>query len=217
MRKETYDKHKGKIDFVLKHGPPALCGAVLRKVYDKHFFDDANELKVQSSAKVADVLCSLADFKTVFDIGCGMGLYLSELQKRGKEAVGCDSSADGVRMASDSILVFLADATKPILVNRKFDLVLCFEVAEHIQQRHSRQLVHNCVSHADRVFFTAAPKGQGGVGHINEQDPSFWIDLYADHGFEHEAAFSEEARKKMKDEDVVWWIANNFMSFKRRA
>ncbi|MCA9789386.1 MAG: hypothetical protein KC462_06410, partial [Cyanobacteria bacterium HKST-UBA05] len=64
--------------------------------------------------------------------------------------------------------------TKPIRFNQTFDLAMCVEIAEHIPNRCSRQLVKTLTKASDTVFFTAAPPGQGGVGHINEQPQAFW-------------------------------------------
>lgn len=213
MKKSKYDKRKRLIDFGLKLGIPGLSRVLQNRVYDADFFKDANELKIKSAQKVAAILCEFLDFETVFDIGCGMGLYLAELSKRGKKCIGCDASPDGVRMASKDIMVFLADVTKPILLNRTSDIVICFEVAEHISKRHSRQLVRNCAAHGRRVLFTAAPPGQGGVGHINEQPYEFWIRLFDEQGFRYDEEISRKIRERMKSQGVVYWIANNLMAF----
>ena len=213
MKKTKYEKRKRLIDFGLKLGLPGLSRWFRHRVYDADFFTEGNTIKVQSAQKVAEILCDNLDFQTVFDIGCGMGLYLAELYKLGKTCAGCDGSPDGVRMASEDLLVFLADATKPILVNRKNDIVICFEVAEHIARRHSRQLVKNCAANGRRIVFTAAPPGQVGVGHINVQPYEFWINLFGEQGFKHDSVLSGRIREQMASQGVVSWIAANLMVF----
>lgn len=213
MKKKNYDRHKFIYDFLLKSNIPLVSRYMQRKLYDSDFFKDANERKISSASKVARIITENYSFVSLFDIGCGMGLYILELSKMGKEVLGCDASAEGIHLAPQEITVFYADVTKPIILNRKFDVVLCFEVAEHIEKKYSAQLVDNCAAYSDRVLFTAAPKGQGGVGHINEQPYEFWIDLFAARGFVFEDDLSQKIRQQMKKEDVVEWIANNFMSF----
>lgn len=213
MKKNKYDKRKRIIDLLLKYEIPVFSKLVHKRVYDIDFFIDANQLKIQSSAVIADILCELIDFKTVFDIGCGMGLYITELGKRGKMCVGCDASPDGVLLASPDVIVFLSDATKILLLNKKYDIVICFEVAEHIPKRHSRKLVSNCTSNGRRVLFTAAPPGQGGVGHINEQPYAFWINIFEDYGYNYNMKLSNKLREAMLSKNVVSWIANNIMVF----
>jgi len=217
MKKRDYDRHKYFYDFFLKWNIPFVTRYMWRKIYDSDFFNDANERKNLSSQKVARIIASYYKFQSLLDIGCGMGLYLRELNKKGKDVLGCDSSVEGIRMAAPEITVFYADATKPLHVNRRFDTVLCFEVAEHIKKKYSRQLVKNCTAYSDTVLFTAAPEGQGGVGHINEQPFEFWIHLFEEMGFVYDRDLSEKVKRRMKQEDVVEWIADNFMSFSKNS
>ena len=92
MRKSKYGEKKRLIDFGLKLGIPWLRRWFQNRVYDAEFFTEGNTIKVQSAQKVAEVLCEFMDFQTVFDIGCGMGMYLAELNKLGKACAGCDLS-----------------------------------------------------------------------------------------------------------------------------
>lgn len=216
MVKQEYDRHARFYELLLKLGITWLNKAILKRIYDRDFFLQGERLKCTSAHKVAEIITNNIRFDTVFDIGCGMGIYLDALHKLGKHALGCDFSFDGVNMAPQNFTVFLADATKPIVLNRKFDLLICFEVAEHIPSKFSRQLVENCTNNSDKVLFTAAPIGQGGVGHINEQPYSFWIDLFARQGFDLDQELSESMREQMKTENVVFWIANNIMLFRKR-
>ena len=64
-----------------------------------------------------------------------------------------------------------------------------------------------------RVVFTAAqPGGPGGVGHINEQPPTYWIEKFSRVGYEHDqlaadrlaAAFDEVRHKWFRDNVMVF-------------
>jgi 2-polyprenyl-3-methyl-5-hydroxy-6-metoxy-1,4-benzoquinol methylase len=213
MRKLDYDRHEKLYDFLLKLNVPFLKRLVLGKVYDQEFFREGEEWKKASAAKVAEIITSALTFGSVLDIGCGMGIYLEEFRKLGKEVVGCDYSPDGLKLVPEGIRTFQADVTKRINSDRKYDLVVCFEVAEHIHNRHSRQLVANCTGSGDTVLFTAAPVGQGGVGHINEQPYEFWIGLFRGNGFRFKEEQSMAIREIMQRENVVPWIAKNLMLF----
>jgi 2-polyprenyl-3-methyl-5-hydroxy-6-metoxy-1,4-benzoquinol methylase len=215
MKKVIYKRYRRWLDLLLKIKIPFISSYIRDRIYDRLFYEDANDLKKQSSGKVAEIIDSFLSFHSVFDIGCGCGLYLQELFNRGKDVVGCDASIDAIKLASNEFTVFYGDVTRPIILNRKFDLVLCFEVAEHIRTQHSRQLVKNCTHYGDLVVFTAAPPGQGGVGHINEQPYEFWIRLFAENHFRYNRELSEQVRSVMKENNVVEWIANNFMVFSK--
>lgn len=215
MKRKIYNKFGRIFDFIMKKRIPIISGFLIQKIYDQNFFDHANQLKVQTARQVIRIINSFFDFETVFDIGCGMGLYINEFYKIGKNVLGCDFSNDAIKMSSTEFLVFKADVSKQIILNQKFDLVMCFEVAEHIHKNYSKQLVINCTEYTDRVIFTAAPIGQGGVGHINEQPFEFWINLFKKRNFMYNQTLSVKIQKKLKEENVVEWLSNNFMCFEK--
>ena len=215
MTNEEYEKNSKLYELLLKFDIPFISKMVLNKIYDTEFFSEGETFKKDSAGKVAEIINKHVTFNSVFDIGCGMGIYLEEFHRLGKEVLGCDFSVDGLKLTSKQFTAFQADATKPITLNRKFDLLICFEVAEHIQKKHSRQLDTNCTQNSDTVLFTAAPVGQGGVGHINERPNGFWIDLFVEQGFALQKELTQQMRAQMKTENVVFWIADNLMLFNR--
>jgi len=217
MRRKVYDHFHLIFDFLLKINVPFIEGYLKKKIYDKYFYEDANDLKTRSSRQFAEIITSFYDFQNVFDMGCGCALYLHEFHRLGKDVLGCDASLDAVKLAPKDFTVFHCDLTKPISINRKFDLILCIEVAEHIHRKFSSQLIDNCTNCGDKVIFSAAPPGQGGVGHINEQPQEFWIKLFEANGFFYEKGLSIEICRIMKEHDVVEWIANNLMLFQKRC
>jgi len=213
MIKQEYERNSKLYELLLKLDIPFISKFVLNKIYDTEFFLEGEKFKKDSASKVAEIINEHVAFNSVFDVGCGMGIYLEEFHRLGKEAFGCDFSVEGLRITPKQFTAFQADATKPITLNRKFDLLICFEVAEHIHKKYSKQLVTNCIRNSDTVLFTAAPVGQGGVGHINEQPYEFWIDLFVEQGFALDNGLTEQMRAQMKKENVVFWIANNLMLF----
>ncbi|MDP6339529.1 MAG: class I SAM-dependent methyltransferase [Candidatus Marinimicrobia bacterium] len=216
MKRKTYNRFQIILNPIIKARIPIISHFFMEKVYDKYFFDHANQLKDNTVSEVASIINLFFDFQTVFDIGCGMGLYINELFKNGKTVTGCDFSKDAIQMASKDFLIFYADVTKPIILNQRFDLVICFEVAEHIHTKYSNQLVINCTKYSNKVLFTAAPTGQGGVGHINEQPYDFWINLFKKQNFNYDQSLSVNIRKKLQEERVVDWLSNNFMVFEKK-
>jgi 2-polyprenyl-3-methyl-5-hydroxy-6-metoxy-1,4-benzoquinol methylase len=213
MIKQDYDKKSKLYDFFLNRNWPLLSKRVFTRVYDADFFLEGNQSKTDSADKVARIITEIFSFSSVFDIGCGMGIFSEPFLRLGKDVLGCDLSVDGLALSSKEFTVFQADVTKPIRLNRKYDLVLCFEVAEHIPKKYSRQLVENCAANGKQIIFTAAPPGQPGIGHINGQPYEFWINLFAEKNFIFQRELTERVRHQMKQEQVVHWIANNFMYF----
>lgn len=76
-----------------------------------------------------------------------------------------------------------ADLTAPVRLGRRFDLVESLETAEHLPIDVAATFVETLVAHAPVVLFSAAPPGQGGEHHINEQPYAFWRRLFAIHGY----------------------------------
>ncbi len=82
-------------------------------------------------------LCAKLGARRVVDIGCGNGALCRELASRGYEVVGCEPSADGVRVAESAApeLVFHqlgVDDEPSALGNESFDVAIATEVIEHL-------------------------------------------------------------------------------------
>lgn len=187
-------------------------------VYDDAFFKQNAELITPTVKAVVDTVIEIKDCIRVVDFGCGGGQYLKEFYDRGSYVFGVDGSNFAKLNAVIPQENFqVSDLTKPINLGHPFSVALCFEVAEHIPTEASKTLVKNITSHAPLVFFTAAPPGQGGTDHINEQPPEFWIKLFKDMGFTYLDKDTEAIRISWKKKKVLWWIANNIMLFEKKS
>ena len=102
------------------------------------------------------------------------------------------------------------DLRLPLWLDRRFDLALCLEVAEHLPESAAGTLVGSLVKLADAVLFSAAVPGQGGVAHINEQWPAYWIRLFEEHGFRP----ADVIRSRVwENAEVEWWYAQNALLY----
>lgn len=75
------------------------------------------------------------------------------------------------------------------LGGRKFDLVTCTEVAEHIEPPFAGTLVHSLTQAADVVWFSSEPPAwvsdnPDHVHHSNEQPDLYWDRLFSFFGFQ---------------------------------
>lgn len=90
--------------------------------------------------KLIEVLKETKNFKTlsnVLDVGCASGWFVSEISKRYPEAnyYGIDIYDKGIKYANKMyphIKFSLADAHQIPYKNNLFDLVICTEVLEHV-------------------------------------------------------------------------------------
>lgn len=155
------------------------------KTYDSTFFKYVNSGAVRSAEQVLPHLLSHLKINSVLDVGCGQGAWLSVWKKLGvNDIIGID----GDYVIQTSLLIppnlfKPTDLAHGFALGRRFDVVQCLEVAEHLPLTSSAILVDSLVEHGDVVLFSAAPKGQGGDHHINEQDYEFWRRQFARHGY----------------------------------
>ncbi len=153
--------------------------------YDATFFDYVNSGAVRSAERVLPHLLQHWAISSILDVGCGQGAWLSVWKRLGVNDI---MGIDGDYVSQTSLLI-PPDSFKPtdlahgFTLGRRFDLVQCLEVAEHLPLPSSAILVDSLVEHGDIVLFSAAPKGQGGDHHINEQDYEFWRCQFARHGY----------------------------------
>jgi hypothetical protein len=98
-----------------------------------------------------------------------------------------------------------------------WDVVLSMEVAEHLPEAIADPYVDLLCAAAPVVVMTAAPPGQGGTNHVNEQPPGYWIAKFADRGFDHDAQTTRRMSADWAEAGVTWWYHRNLLIFRRRA
>lgn len=176
-----------------------------RLVYNPWTFDMFHRLAVETAPAIASaVLTRYPDCRRVVDIGAGTGAHVAELRRRGIDCTGYEYAATARQMAHDRLGVTLKPfdltAAEP-WDGKRYDLALSLEVAEHLPPNLGQKLVETCVKAAPIVLFSAAPPGQGGQGHINEQPKSYWLEHFARHGYrlneEATAALVEQLRREL--------------------
>ncbi len=148
--------------------------------YNSKFFQEITDASTTSASIVVPCVVELLQPIKVLDIGCGLGAWVNEFLQCGCDAYG----VDGPYVRLDQLLIprerFIAhDLRTPLTIRGTYDLVTCMEVAEHLPQARAKSLVSDLTSLAPIVIFGAAIPGQGGRGHINEQWPEYWRDLFA--------------------------------------
>ena len=122
--------------------------------------------------------------RSVADVGCGLGTWLKVFITNGvTDVVGYDGAHLNMnKVVIEKELIVTSDLEKPIVANRKFDLVISLEVAEHISLQNAQSFVNSLCGLGETVVFSAAIPQQGGQNHINEQWPEYWQKLFAKNG-----------------------------------
>lgn len=148
---------------------------------------------------------------SVTDLGAGTGVYVEELRKLGIRAQGydiCDPQPRPDLVTTASLL----DVEDPAPV------VLCLEVAEHIEQSLSQQVIEAVWRNTQpggTVIWSAAQPGQGGVGHINCQPPLYWTAYAQAQGFVRDYALEDDLHEWITSGYHMGWFARNRQIWQR--
>jgi len=154
--------------------------------YTRDFFSELEENSYKSALNVIPVVEELFRPKSVIDVGCGTGAWLKVWRDLFKieDLMGIEGpyvEKETLLIPADKIV--FKDLKKPIDINRRFDLAMSLEVAEHIPDANADIFVSSLVSVSDVILFSAALPGQKGTYHINEQYPEYWAQRFKKHDF----------------------------------
>lgn len=153
--------------------------------YDDGFYVAQRQGSLLSARSIVPLVIEYLHPASVVDVGCGVGTWLSVFREAGVTDV-CGIDGDYVRR--DALLfpeeAFLAaDLARGVSLDRRFDLAVCVEVAEHLEDEHAERFVRSLVTLAPAVLFSAAIPMQGGANHVNERWQSYWAGLFAGCGY----------------------------------
>lgn len=178
-------------------------------MYGEQFFTQHDTLVGRSAQRVLPLVLDLLRPASVVDVGCGSGVWLAEAARLGIEDYqGVDgyTPAESLRIPADRFQIH--DLSVPLRLDRRFDLVMCLEVAEHLDASVADGLVESLTRLGPVVLFSAAVPHQGGTGHVNEQFPEYWVERFAARGY---AAVDAVRPAIWTDDDVAWWYRQNVL------
>ena len=126
--------------------------------------------------------------KSILELGSGGGWFTEEFLKRGIKIQAIEGSTVGVKKSIERGIpaerIIHHDLRLPLKLDsrfdRSFDMVVCTEVAEHIEQPFSSQLISNIVNYSKLVWFSfESPRTNSDTyDHCNEQPEKFWKNLF---------------------------------------
>ncbi len=187
----------------------------ISEIYTKAYYKRHVDWR-QDYTTIADSLARHLDFNSVLDLGCGHGYILARLHELGKTVCGVDGSSYALAVIPPKIrdCVTKHDLSRPLALG-KFDLVICTEVAEHLESRFADQLVNTICANAGRwIYFTAAVPGQGGHSHVNEQPHGYWVEKFKECGCKLLRPRTDILRKDLAGKvSAMWWFPRNSMVF----
>ncbi len=176
--------------------------------YSSRFYDEIRSGAVASAAAVVPRLFDLVKPARVIDVGAGEGHWLLAFEQLGADVIGLDGSYVTSSPLGDRFLPHDLSTPLPEHLAGRFDLALSLEVAEHLPRARAASFVRDLCQLAPVVVFSAAIPGQGGTGHVNEQWPSYWCDLFEAEGFAVSGALRFEF---WNDDRVENWYRQNLL------
>lgn len=153
-------------------------------IYNEKFYNEMYENNYKTAVQMIPVFIEKFKPNSIVDVGCGRGIFLAEVKKYNEnmEILGLDGDYVN-KLLIDKKNFLACDISKKIRLNRKYDLAISLEVAEHISSEAADIFIENLTDLSDIIIFSAAIPEQGGDGHINEQWPSYWNEKFEKKGY----------------------------------
>lgn len=172
------------------------------------YIHDPKDHNPEAPNEIVPLLLEVFMPGSVVDYGCGLGHFLQAFEQGGvKNLQGYDGGwVDQKQLFISADRFEARDLEQPLIAERRYDLVLCLEVAEHLSAEAADVLIDNLISLGDKIIFSAAVPNQGGQFHLNEQPVSYWVDKFKDKGFVFHDVFRERFWNNAK---INWWYKQN--------
>ena len=183
--------------------------------YSEDYYTNRQAGVMRSADVIVPMIMEWVQPASVLDVGCGMGGWLATFARHGvRDFLGTDGDyVDRTRLVIPQDQFVPRDLSHPLRLGRTFDLVVSLEVAEHLPERSAVGFVESLTSLGPIVLFSAAIPLQGGRGHVNEQWPRYWAEMFAGHDY---VAVDCVRRRVWENDDVQWWYAQNTILYVRR-
>jgi len=180
--------------------------------YSRKFYAAQEPDSIQSAEAIVPILAELTRPKSVVDVGCGTGTWLSVFRKLGVQDIyGIDGEwVDPRSLRIPPERFQTADLSEPLRLGRSFELVMSLEVAEHLPASSATTFIDSLVNLGPVVVFSAAIPHQGGTHHVNEQWPDYWVRLFEARGYR---VIDCIRRRVWNNPEVQWWYAQNTFVF----
>jgi hypothetical protein len=182
--------------------------------YTPEYFDFFKHSSRRSAEVVVPIVASWLNPRSVIDLGCGLGMWLSVWRETGCEIQGVDGDwVDRGQLAIPRNRLTTHDLSQSYTPDKQYDLAMSVEAAEHLPAETAPTFIESLTRASPVVLFSASIPNQSGADHVNCQWPAYWAELFAARGF----ALIDTLRYLIwEDERVDWWYRQNIMLYVAR-
>jgi len=183
----------------------------MKELYDNEFYKRNKKFQSALARALTPIIVKEFNPQSVIDFGTGCGHFLKTIGDacETEDIYGLNFP---VPNAVADVPVIECDLSREVNFDRKFDLVISLEVAEHISESQADIFIGNLCNHGDIILFSAATVGQGGIGHVNEQPHKYWHDKF----YERDYVLHDSIRPKIKhDKNIPFWYRQNIFIYKK--
>lgn len=136
------------------------------KKYNDKFYRINQRVAYRSAYEVVPYIIEKIEPRSVIDFGCGSGGWCKAFIDFGKKIDV--KGLDGAWVEDDNLIIPTEIFTRVnlkdrIRVDRKYDMAISLEVAEHIEEEYADVFIDNICNAADIVLFSAAIPEWGGL------------------------------------------------------
>ena len=141
------------------------------------------ELSLQRDWNIRHILSLFALLgipNSLLDVGCGDGAMVKTAKKLGVDSFGIDQL---IKEGPSTLFLHVNLVDKFLLIS-PMNMVLCLEVAEHLDQSAHATLCDTLAENlaegrGNYLVFSAAFPNQGGMGHVSERPSKYWQDQFS--------------------------------------
>ncbi len=176
--------------------PYAYSYINIDSLYPKQYFstEDTGHPDQKASAELYAYMQSVytaffsKPFTSLLELGTGGGEITIQFQQHQIDYLAVEGTQEGYARLKEIGIpenrILLANLKRMEPLNRRFDLVMCTEVIEHIEPFFAAKVVEACTLHANAVWFSAADRNRSPhYHHCNEISIEAWDNLFACFGF----------------------------------
>ena len=184
------------------------------KIYDKDFFFSNQKEGLKMAKWFIPLLYNIFGFRSLIDLGCATGHYLFYSLKEGvSDILGIEGSPVAFsNLLVDEKYIVQHDLRRPLILDRKYDIALSIDVAEHIDKKYFDIYLKSVCDSSDLIIFSAAIPNEGGLYHVNEQSHEWWILRFKKYFFRFNKKMVDLIEQKMEENAI---FGPNIMVFQR--